>query len=273
MQNRFVSLAVVVLGCLAIPANLNAQDENAYQDRGQALLKKGDFDMAIANFNQALAIAPNFMGAYVDRGTAWIAKGEYEKAIADYNQALAINPNDADNCIAYHNRGELWFKKGEYEKAIADYNQALAINPNDAGDYDDRGEVWFKKGEFDKALADYNQALAIDPNDADAYNSLGSFYATCPDAKYRDAKKAFENASKGYQLSDGKRSTSYISKSTYADTLAEAYAENGDFDAAKEWGEKAIELAKTDIWATDKDRAELRSRLELYKQKKPYRKK
>ena len=36
-------------------------------------------------------------------------------------------------------------------------------------------------------------------------------------------------------------------------------------------GGEAIELAKADKSVTDEDKAELRSRLELYKQGKPYR--
>ena len=74
------------------------------------------------------AINPNDAAYYCNRGTAWNGKGEYDKAIADYNQALAIDPNDADH---YWGRGIAWDGKGEYDKAIADYNQALAVNPND----------------------------------------------------------------------------------------------------------------------------------------------
>ena len=85
-----------------------------------------------------------------------------------------------------------------------------------------------------------------------------------PDKKYRDGKKAFENANKAYQL-DGGKSWGYI------DTLAAAYAECSDFERAKEWETKAIKMAKSDKAATDKNTQELHSRLELYKAKKPYR--
>lgn len=46
---------------------------------------------------------------------------------------------------------------------------------------------------------------------------------------------------------------------------AAAYAENGEFGEAVKWQEKAIELAPTS------EKADLRSRLELYKSGKPYR--
>ena len=46
-----------------------------------------------------------------------------------------------------------------------------------------------------------------------------------------------------------------------------AYAKNGDFDEAVKWQEKAIELAPAN------EKADLRSRLVLYKSGKPFREK
>jgi tetratricopeptide (TPR) repeat protein len=85
-------------------------------------------------------------------------------------------------------------------------------------------------------LADYRQALAIDPDDAYTLNFLASFYAACPDKRYRDTKRAVENANKAYQLTQGKYWLNL-------DTLAAAYAAEGDMKKATEWEARAIELA------------------------------
>ncbi len=50
------------------------------------------------------------------------------------------------------------------------------------------------------------------------------------------------------------------------DTLAAACAENGEFGKAREWQTKAIEHL-----THENDKKDYRSRLELYKQGKPYR--
>ena len=68
---------------------------------------------------------------------------------------------------------------------------------------------------------------------------------------------------KAYQLTEGK-------DAECIDTLAAAYAESGDFEKAKEWEAKAIELADAEKSAPDTQKAEMASRLELYKQGKPY---
>ncbi len=133
----------------------------------------------------------------------------------------------------------------------------MEADPKSAIAYDARGSAWQHKGEYDKALADCAKAVAIDPKHESAYANLGLIYATCPDAKYRDGKKAVENAEKAHQLSEGK--IWY-----YLGTLAAAYAESGDFAKAQKWQEKAIDLAP------EVAKPHYRTRLELYKQEKPY---
>jgi tetratricopeptide (TPR) repeat protein len=51
----------------------------------------------------------------------------------------------------------------------------------------------------------------------------------------------------------------------FAETLASAYAESGDFAKAREYQEKAIELAPEEV------KPKFRAPLELYKQGKPFR--
>ncbi len=147
--------------------------------------------------------------------------------------------------------------------AVIDYDKSLRANPNYAEAYYARGRIGQEIAHYDLAIADYNQALAVNPKLTAAYNALGWLHATCPDEQYRDGSKAFENASKAYQLDGGK----YWG---YFETLAAAYAESGDFKKAKDNQAKAIELAAADKSATDKDKAEAKARLALYTQGKPY---
>ena len=53
-------------------------------------------------------------------------KGSYDQAIDDFNQALEIDSFYAD---AYYNRGITWFDKGNLQQALADIEKALNLKP------------------------------------------------------------------------------------------------------------------------------------------------
>jgi tetratricopeptide (TPR) repeat protein len=59
-------------------------------NRGLAYSAKGDNDRAIADYNQAISLAPKDGHAYFYRALAYSAKGDNDRAIADYNQAISL---------------------------------------------------------------------------------------------------------------------------------------------------------------------------------------
>ena len=160
---------------------------------------------------------------------------------------------------AYCERGLAWQDKQEYDKAIADFNEVIRLDAEYDRAYYNRGLAWQSKQEYDKAIADFNEAIRLDPRQAYSYHNRAWIWATCPDAKYRDGKRAVESATKACELSEWKDPDDM-------DTLAAACAEAGDFDAAVQWQSKAIELQ-----GDEKRKADYRARLTLYREKKPYR--
>jgi serine/threonine protein kinase len=234
---------------------LDPKYANAYNNRGAAWQAKGDLDRALADFGEAIRLDPKYANAYNNRGSAWQAKGELDKALADFDEAIRLDPKYAN---AYINRGSVWRPKGDLDRALADFGEAIRLDPKYANAYNNRGAAWQAKGDLDRALADFGEAIRLDPKYANAYNMLAWLLASCPDAKYRDGKRAVELATKACELSAWKNDD-------YLDTLAAAHAEAGEFDAAVRRQEEAISLAKTDM----KDR--YRPSLKLYQQKKPRR--
>lgn len=68
--------------------------------------------------NQALA--------YNYRAFSYVVKGQYDLAVADYNKAIALKP-DADY---YDSRGLAYEKEGNRDQAIADFRTALKLAPD-----------------------------------------------------------------------------------------------------------------------------------------------
>ncbi|MEH2026853.1 tetratricopeptide repeat protein [Nostoc sp.] len=59
-------------------------------ERGLALFKLGRFEEAIASYDKAIEIKPDFYEAWLYRGEALANLGRIEEAIHDYGQALVI---------------------------------------------------------------------------------------------------------------------------------------------------------------------------------------
>jgi len=155
-------------------------------EQGVSNLKTQHIEEAILAFTKAISVNPGRVEAYNNRGIAWCRKGDYDRALADYNKALELDARCAE---VYNNRGIIWFYKDKYDLAINDYDKALGIDPNFAKAYSNRGAAWYCKGKLDLAVGDYTRALEINPNSAETNKQLAWILSVYPDnAKKRDFK-------------------------------------------------------------------------------------
>jgi hypothetical protein len=88
------------------------------------------FEDAVASYERALAIRPDFAQALYSRGNALMALNRHDEAIASFERALAARPGYAE---ALNNRGAALQALNRHQEAIASYEQLLAIKPDDAG--------------------------------------------------------------------------------------------------------------------------------------------
>ena len=67
----------------------------AHYTTGCGYLEKGQWDKAIAEYNEAIELYSKYVEAYFYRGYAYDEKGKHEKAISDFTKAIEINPRFA----------------------------------------------------------------------------------------------------------------------------------------------------------------------------------
>lgn len=275
---------------LAMPLS-PAQACSSLINRGNAYAAKADLYRALRDYEEAIRLDPKSAGAYVDRALVLSRIGDLEGAMKDYGQAINVNPKQWQ---AYFNRAAELRNAGKLREAVDDLNKVVELNPEFAGAYMNRANIYLRQGESDKAIADYDTALLRDPNLADVYvsranlftqkknyqqavrdlqaavqmktkrpervlNSLAWLRATCPEAGIRNGKEAVELALRACELSAW-------NDWSIIDTLAAAYAEQGDFDQAVKYQKQALEMSKS-----PGEHERTKEHLAVFEQHKPYR--
>jgi tetratricopeptide (TPR) repeat protein len=260
--------------------------------RGNVYLQKNEVDKAMNDYEQALRLDPGNAAAYVNRALGLERKGEREDALKDLSEALRLNPRDVS---AYHNRATIFLTEGNLNGALSDFAKVIELDPKDSDAHVGRAAVYLRQNENDLAIAECDLAIEQNPNSVIAYierakahaqmkqyarasndleataklkakdmsqafNSVAWLRATHGDAAMRDGKKAIAAARKACQLSQWK-------DWRCIDTLAAAYAEAGNFRNAVKYQTQALEMTPPQSDQV----ADMKKRLELYQQDKPYR--
>ncbi len=145
----------------------------AYYQRGLAYAAKRDYDRAIGEYTKAVQLDPKFVFAYGQRGIAYRLKHDYDTAIADYTEAIKINPELAN---AYSNRGNAYAAKKDYSRAFSDYAKAIRLAPKFAHAYFNRASVFMDTKKYNSAIEDLDESIRLNPNYALAYVARGRSY-------------------------------------------------------------------------------------------------
>ena len=117
----------------------------------------------------AIALSPKDVGFYLNRALAAAALGQYQLAIPDLNQVLAMVPPGApqgtvSRVSALVLRGSAWRHLGKLDRAAADIAAALASAPNDPEALLERGILRQRQGDLTGAAADWHDAARLDPD-------------------------------------------------------------------------------------------------------------
>ena len=95
-----------------------------YVNCGIAYMEKGQYDLAIRDFDEALRIDPRNASAYINRGLTYLVQGQHDLAIRDYGKAIEIDPSNAN---AYHSRCIAYSRLGLDQQVIKDLRTSARL--------------------------------------------------------------------------------------------------------------------------------------------------
>ncbi len=131
---------------------------NTLYQRASAYNAIQDNAKAIGDYQEAIRITPNHLGARVDLGGALAAAGQNAAAMNAYNDAVKTFPSLP---LVYNNRGFFQQSIGKADEAILDFTKALELDPNFLEAIANRGFVQMNKGDYEAAENDFTQSLTI----------------------------------------------------------------------------------------------------------------
>lgn len=131
----------------------------------------GRLEEAVAHYDQAVALAPDFIEALNNRGAALLKLQRLELALASFDEAIRLQPHYADPHI---NRAIALGKLQRSEQALAAFDRGIRLDPNRPEAYNNRGNLFLRQHRLRDALRDYDKALQLQPAFADAFLNRGN---------------------------------------------------------------------------------------------------
>jgi tetratricopeptide (TPR) repeat protein len=166
--------------------------------RGNALINKRDYDRAIEALSSAIDLDPDNVGAINLRGLSHERKGEDDLAMADYNLAIQKRANFG---YAYNNRGTIHLRRGALQSALDDFNLSIKYTPTFLLGWTNRARMRTLNKDFDGAIADFAAAEKIDPaapqiagNRCITYGMMGKYdqaFADCDGLIQKQPRNTF----------------------------------------------------------------------------------
>lgn len=144
---------------------------------GEFYLEKGDLDLSLAAFRDALELDPTnalaktgYSEALAAKGSQYLDRDQAREAKGMFIEALKF---DTKNAAAYFGLAEAYTELNEIGEAIASYEKAIEGDKELTEIFVPLGILYYQNNQMDKADETLTKAVALNPNVAEAQFFLG----------------------------------------------------------------------------------------------------
>lgn len=196
---------------------------------------------AMAELEEALKVAPNYVEPFKLMGRIYSKQKKFEQAFENLRIAAVMAPNDR---TIRQNLAVAYYDLGEYKYALEQYQRIIDTWPSHPKAYFYMAKTLIKMGRYDEALEHVKQGFAVDVSTVKEMAESGKLFL-----------EAGETAKAKEILELGLTSKEEDVKFTdLHERMGELYRQEGDLPKAREELEKALE--------SDPDNEEIRNQLE-----------
>ena len=210
----------------------------AREVRAAAAVGLGSFANALYDLDPLAEHFPAEGRIHLLRGIALYRSLRFAEATAELSAALGMSLDGPQTLAARVALAWSRLASADIPTAFGELNEAVRIAPG--------AEVLFARGiclliarRYGEALADFLWVVAAAPNHAAAALMAARILACAPDPAVRDGNKAVDIANRLCHLTAWKDLPAI-------NALAAAFAEQGDWPSAVNWGQRAVALAPND---------------------------
>jgi len=107
------------------------------------------------------------------RGNFHFGRQEFDEAIAYYEKATAINPEYSQ---PYNQLGYSYRFQGRFDLAEKAFRKYIELIPDEPNPFDSYAELLMKLGRFEESIESYRKALALDGHFVPSYIGIGTNY-------------------------------------------------------------------------------------------------
>lgn len=236
---------------------------------GDAYSEAHYFDLATRSFKKAINLVPNDSSTLNSYAKCLAAQKKYQEALSYLQQSIIQKPEAAETYCAMANNYSML---GQWPQAEECFRQAIRYDPQLINGYMNLATLLALQNKFLEAVPLYEKALGLAPAYPDAHFLLASTVAHLGEwpkcvAHLREAINlnkdepdpindlawilattrlpALQNRTEAIVLAKRACALSAQTNAGYLDTLAVAYAKNGQLSEAIRWTKTAREIAAT----------------------------
>lgn len=188
-------------------------------EKGEIMMRDGNYSGAIDEFNAVLKKSPGYSGAYYNLGYCCMMMSQYEKAASLFQEELKKNPAHFSSRL---NIGFCFIKLGRAGDAIRELQEATRLGPDNGYAHFWLGNAYRLAGKYDDARLEYQKAKNIAPdlenldlNMGENYLDLGALDDAISELKLATNRKSYSEQAH-YKLG-----LAYSKKGRYEDAIAE----------------------------------------------------